>query len=415
MHDGTHLKSLSMRTAGFLCMLVLVAGAACGGDSPQFRGPGGEGHSSEKNLPLKWGETENVRWKADIAGLGWSTPSIAGSQVWVTTGVDAGKSLRAVSLDKDTGKVLHDVEVFHRDEPGKIHSKNSYASPSVLIDGDRLYVHFGRLGTACLDRQAKVIWKAEMNYAHKHGPAGSPIVVGDLLILNCDGTDVQFVTALNKHTGKEVWKTTRDGAMAYSTPLLIEVEGKPQLVSAGGEWAMGYEPQTGKELWRFRYPEGYSNVPRPVYGQGLVFLCSGYNTPWLYAVKPNGSGDVTDSHVVWKLDRGAPLNPSPLLIGGELYIVSDNGIATCLNAKTGKQYWQKRIGGNFSASPLYADGRIYLLDENGKAYVIAPSVDEYRELAVNELPGRTLASIAAADGALFLRTDKAVYRIQAGK
>lgn len=404
-----------MRTMVFVCLSVLATGVALGGDSPQFRGPGGEGHSVEKNLPLKWSETENIRWKAEIAGLGWSTPSIAGPQVWVTTAVDAGKSLRVVCLDKDTGKVAHDVEVFHRDEPGKIHSKNSYASPSVLIDGHRVYVHFGRLGTACLDRQAKLLWTTELNYAHKHGPAGSPIVVGDLLILNCDGTDVQFVTALNKHTGKEVWKTTRDGAMAYSTPLLIEVEGKPQLVSAGGEWAMGYEPQSGKELWRFRYPEGYSNVPRPVYGQGLVFLCSGYNTPWLYAVKPNGSGDVTESHVVWKLDRGAPLNPSPLLIGEELYIVSDNGIATCLNAKTGKQYWQKRIGGNFSASPLYADGRIYLLDENGKTYVIAPSAEEYRELAVNEIPGRTLASIAAADGALFLRTDKALYRIQAGK
>lgn len=415
MHDVTPRNGLVMRTTVLIGLSVLAAAAAMGGDSPQFRGPGGEGHSTETNLPLNWGESENIRWKTEIAGLGWSTPSIAGSQVWLTTALDGGKSLRVICLDKDSGKMLHDVEVFHHDDPGKIHSKNSYASPSVLIDGDRVYVHFGRLGTACLDRKANVIWKTELNYAHKHGPAGSPIVVGDLLILNCDGTDVQYVTALNKHTGKEVWKTTRDGSMAYSTPLLIEVEGKPLLVSTGGEWAMGYEPQSGKEIWRFRYPAGYSNVPRPVYGQGLVFLCSGYNTPWLYAVKPNGTGDVTESHMVWKLDRGAPLNPSPLLIGEELYIVSDNGIATCLNAASGKQLWQHRIGGNFSASPLFADGRIYLLDENGKTHVIAPTGEEYQELAVNELPGRTLASIAAADGALFLRTDKAVYRIQTPK
>ena len=397
-------------------LFVLMTGMALAGDSPQFRGPGGEGHSSEKNLPLNWSETENVRWKAENEGLGWSTPSIAGSQVWITTATDEGKSLRVVCLDKDSGKVVHDIEVFHHDQPGPIHSKNSFASPSVLIDGEQVFVHFGKLGTACLDRDAKPIWQTELKYNHRHGPAGSPIVVGDLLILACDGGDTQYVTALNKLTGKEVWKTTRDGAMAFSTPLLIEVDGQPQVVSTGGEWAMGYEPRTGKELWRFRYPKGYSNVPRPVYGQGLVFLCSGYDDPGLYAVKPNGSGDVTESHVVWKkLDQAAPRNSSPLLVGEELYLVSDGGIATCLNAKTGAQHWKKRIEGNFSASLLHAEGRIYLLDENGKTFVIAPTKDEYRELAVNELPGRTLASIAAADEALFLRTDKAVYRLQTGK
>lgn len=396
-------------------LFVFVTGLAFAGDSPQFRGPGGEGHSTEKNLPLKWNETENVRWKADIAGLGWSTPTVVGSQVWITTATDDGKSLRVLCLNKDSGAIEQDVEVFHRDEPGKIHGKNSYASPSVVVDGDLVFVHFGKLGTACLNRQAKPVWATEFTYNHRHGPAGSPIVVGELLILSCDGGDTQFVTALDKRTGKEVWKTMREGAMAYSTPLLIEVDGQPQIVSTGGEWAMGYEPQTGKELWRFRYPKGYSNVPRPVFGQGLVFLCSGYDKPWLYAVKPNGSGDVTETHMAWKLDRGAPLNPSPLLIGEELYIVSDNGIATCLNAKSGEQHWQQRVGGNFSASLLHADGRVYMLDENGKTYVFAPTKDEYRELAVNEVPGRSLASIAAADGALFLRTDKAVYRLQAGK
>jgi outer membrane protein assembly factor BamB len=382
------------------------------GDSPQFRGPGGDGHSTETNLPVTWTETENVRWKAEIEGLGWSTPSIEGSQVWITTATDEGKSLRVVCLDKVSGRVMHNLEVFHHDAPGTIHKKNSYASPSVLIDGDRVFVHFGKLGTACLDRSANVLWKTELKYNHRHGPAGSPVVFESLLILACDGTDTQFVTALDKTTGKEVWKTPREGAMAYSTPLLIEVEGKMQLVSTGGEWAMAYEPKTGQEIWKFRYPKGYSNVPRPVYGEGLVFLCSGYDKPWLYAVKPTGQGDVTETHLAWKLERGAPLNPSPLLLGQDLYIVSDNGIAQCLNAKTGEAYWQKRIGGNFSGSPLLADGRVYLLDETGTTYVIEPNRQEYKELAVNSLPGRTLASIAAADGALFLRTDTALYRIQ---
>ena len=400
-------------------LLTIAVLAVCplvqAGDSPQFRGPGGEGHSAEKNLPVNWSESENIRWKTDVDGLGWSTPSIEGSQVWLTTATDEGKSLRIVCLDKTTGTIVHNVELFHHDNPGSIHKKNSFASPSVLIDGNNVFAHFGKLGTACLDRNANVIWKTELKYNHRHGPAGSPIVFENLLILACDGGDTQYVTALDKATGKEIWKTTREGAMAYSTPLLIQVNGRPQLVSTGGEWAMGYEPKTGKEVWRFRYPKGYSNVPRPVYGEGLVFLCSGYDKPWLYAVKPTGEGDVTESHMAWKLERGAPLNPSPLLLGADLYIVSDNGIAQCLDAKTGEPHWQQRLGGNFSASPLLADGRLYFLDELGKAYVVEPTNKEYKELAVNTLPGRTLASIAAADGALFLRTDTSVYRIQKGK
>ena len=226
----------------------------------------------------------------------------------------------------------------------------------MLIEGDRAFVHFGRLGTACLDLDRNVIWKTELKYEHRHGPAGSPILFSDLLIISCDGTDVQFITALDKHTGKEVWKTTRDGKMAYSTPLIIEVDGKPQVVSSGGEWANSYDPLTGREIWRFHYPAGFSNVPRPVYGHGLVFVSSGYNKPIFYAIRPNGEGDVTESHLAWKLDRGAPLNPSPLIIGDEIYLVADNGVVTCLDVVSGEQHWQKRLGGNFTPSPLYADG-----------------------------------------------------------
>lgn len=401
-----------MRLLLLLVFWLIVSTNLMAGDSPQFRGPDGEGHSPEKNLPVTWSETENIRWKTDLEGLGWSTPTIQGSQVWLTTALEDGKSLRVICLDKDSGKVLHNVEVFHHDDPGPIHTKNSYASPSVLIEGDFVYAHFGKLGTACLDRQANLVWQKTLTYDHRHGPGGSPIIVGSVLIISCDGIDTQYVTGLDKHTGNEVWKTSRDGKMAYSTPLLIEVEGKPQVVSTGGEWAIAYEPPTGKEIWRFRYPAGYSNVPRPVFGQGLVFVCSGYNKPWIYAVKPDGTGDVTDTHMVWKLDRGAPLNPSPLIIGDEIYLMDDKGIATCLDVKTGEQHWQKRIGGNFSCSLLYADGRIYVSDENGKTYVFSPAKEEYQELAINELPGRTLATIAAADESLFLRTDRSLYRIQ---
>jgi len=403
---------MRMMLAFLLCVTTLSAG-----DWPEFRGPGQQGHSDEKNLPVTWSETENVTWKTTIPGLGWSSPSIVGNRVWITTALDDGKSLKLLGLDADNGRIVTDVEVFTKDNPGKIHSKNSHASPSPTIEGDRIYLHFGRHGTACFTTAGDEVWKTQLEFEHRHGPAGSPVLFRDLVILNCDGTDTQFVVALNKHTGKEVWKKLRSedkddpGRMAYSTPILIEVDGQPQLISSGGEWTIAYEPATGKELWRFRYPKGYSNVPRPVTGFGMTFVSSGYDNPVFYALKLGGKGDITETHVAWKLAKGAPRNASPILVGDEIYIVSDNGITTCLDAKSGEQHWQKRISGDYSASPLYADGRLYLLNEIGKTTVLAPG-KEYNVLAENELPGRTLASISAAHGALFLRTDTALYRLQ---
>lgn len=387
------------------------------GDWPEFRGPGQQGHSDETNLPLTWSETESVAWKTEIGGLGWSSPSIVGNRVWITTALDGGKSLKLIGLDHDSGKIVHDVEVFEKEDPGKIHGKNSHASPSPVIEGDRIYLHYGRHGTACYTTSGEEIWKTVLTYEHRHGPGGSPVLFQDLIIINCDGTDTQYVVALNKHTGKEAWKKLRSenqddpGRMAYSTPILTLVDGQPQLISSGGEWTIAYEPATGNEIWRFRYPKGYSNVPRPVSGFNMTFISSGYDNPVFYAVKLGGTGDITDTHVAWKIAKGAPRNASPLIVGDEIYIINDNGIATCLDAKTGEQHWQQRVGGDFSASPLYADGRIYLLNETGKTTVIAPG-KEYKMLAENELPGRTLASISAAHGALFLRTDTALYRLQ---
>jgi outer membrane protein assembly factor BamB len=264
-----------------------------------------------------------------------------------------------------------------------------------------------------------------LKYNHVHGPGGSPVVYEDLLILNCDGGDVQFVVALDKTTGEIVWKTPRkhisqarrSGAdrpgMGFSTPLLIEVVGKTQLVSTGGDHVAAYNPRSGEEIWWSAY-NGYSLVPRPVFGHGLVYVCCGFPSPVLYAIRPGGSGEVTKSHVAWSDSRGVPLNPSPLLVGDELYMVSDNGVLKCLDAKTGDTHWQKRLEGNVWASPLFADGKIYILDKKGVCTVLVPGTD-YRELAENRLEGRAQASIAAADGALFLRTDKALYRIENAK
>lgn len=388
-----------------------LAGVGTAADWPQFRGPGGQGHVADRGYALHWSETKNVTWKTAIEGLGWSSPVVQGNQIWLTTAADEAHSLRAVCLDRKSGKIVHDVEVFHKDDPGKIHSKNSHASPTPVLEGDRVYVHFGSHGTACLATDGRVIWRNdELKYNHRHGPGGSPVVYRDLLIVSCDGTDVQFVVALDKHTGKIRWKKSREGKMAYSTPLIVDVEGHDELISTGAVQAIAYEPLTGKEIWRVRY-DGYSEVPRPVVSHGLVFLCTGYDTPGLYAVRLGGEGDVTDTHVVWKMKKGAPLNPSPVAIDDMLFVVNDKGIATCLEAETGEQLWQERIGGNFSASPVYADGRIYFLNEEGLTTVVAPE-RKYRQLATNQVDGQTLASPAFVDGVIFLRTDTHLYRIE---
>lgn len=417
------LRPLSL--AG-LVLLLGYAPLARAQDWPQFRGPTGQGISSVRSVPLTWGEdSDNLTWKAPIEGLGWSSPSVQGNRIWITTATEEGRSLRAACLDLKTGAEVLNVEVFHLDEPGKIHRKNSHASPTPVIDGDHVYVHFGRFGTACLTTKGEVVWRHVFDYEHRHGPGGSPVVYEDLLIINCDGTDVQFIAALDKNTGAEVWRTKRahisdarlsgaDSApMGFSTPLLVEVDGVMQVVSTGSDHVAGYNARTGEEIWWSNY-YGYSLVPRPVVGHGMIYVCSGYNKPVLYAIRLGGRGDVTDSHVVWSLDRGAPHNPSPLIVGDEIYVVADNGVATCLDAETGEKHWQQRLGGNFSASPLLAGGRIYFLNETGETIVVAPGV-EYKELARNQVDGRTLASLTPLEGAMLLRTDTHLYRFEAEK
>ena len=381
---------------------------------PEFRGPGGQGHSVERGLPLQWGEGKNVAWKAPVAGLGWSSPVVAGGRVWLTTAVEQrGISLRAVAFDAGSGREVINVEVFKIPSSRRdINPKNSWASPTPVIDGDRIYVHFGADGTAALSSTGAIMWTARFDYQSQHGAGGSPIVLGDLLIFNCDGSDVAFVVALDKHTGKVKWKTNRGfpADQAYTTPLAIRAADRDQLISVGAFRARAYDPLTGKEIWRVRYDEGFSNVPRPVFAHGLVFVATGFQQPSLLAVRPDGTGDVTRTHIAWALTRGAPLTPSPLVVGDELYIVNDGGIATCVDARTGTLIWQQRLGGTYSASPVFADGRIYFLAEQGVTTVIAPG-KEFRRLATNTLDGGLLASMAISGGSLFLRTDSHLYRI----
>ena len=392
-------------------LVVLSSVALHAAEWPQFRGPGGQGHSSERDLPLKWTEDENVVWKVPIPGLGWSSPVIQGDKIWLTSALGKGQSLRAVCLLREDGRILHEVEIFQQNNPGPIHSKNSHASPTPILEDDRVYVHFGAFGTACLASDGQILWRRKLDYAHAHGPGGSPVLYRDLLILSCDGTDVQYMVALDKNTGQIRWKQDRGGGrMAFSTPLVIQVGGIDQVISTGGDKVASYDPSSGQEIWWFPY-DGFSLVPRPVHGQGLVFICSGYTSPVLYALRPGGQGKLGQEQLAWSLKRGVSLNPSPILVGEHLYMVSDNGVASCLEAKTGKILWKQRLEGNFSASPLAAPERIYFLNEKGKTTVLAPGA-AFRELASNSIDGRTLASLAVADKAIYLRSLLHLYRIE---
>jgi outer membrane protein assembly factor BamB len=381
---------------------------------PQFRGPTGQGHSTETSLPLEWNETRNIAWKAPVPGLAWSSPVVANGRVWITSAVEnrGAVSLRLMAFDAASGGQAVDVEVFRLGRSAAINPKNSHASPTPLVEAGRVYVHFGAHGTAALTEAGDVVWKARFPYESQHGNGGSPILYGDLLVFSCDGGDAAFVIALDKHTGRTRWKTWRRTPwdQAYSTPLVIRVGDRDQIVSVGAYRTAAYDPASGKEIWRVGYADGFSNVPRPVFGHGLVYIATGFQQPSLLAVRADGTGDVTKTHVAWTLSRSAPLTPSPLLVGDELYLVSDAGIATCLDARTGTVHWQQRLGGNYSASPVAADGRLYFLAEEGVTTVIAPG-KEFRRLAQNPLDGSTLASIAIAGGSIFIRSDRHLYRI----
>jgi outer membrane protein assembly factor BamB len=323
-------------------------------------------------------------------------------------------SLRLLGFDVETGREAVNVEVFRVGRPRDINPKNSWASPTPIVEGDRVYVHFGADGTAAIDTTGAIIWKKQFPYESQHGAGGSPVIYGDLLIFSCDGSDNAFVVALEKQTGKTRWRTNRRTPydQAYTTPLVIRVGDRDQLVSIGAFRAAAYDPATGKEIWRVSYGDGFSNVPRPVFGLGLVFIATGFQQPSLIAVRADGTGDVSKTHIAWTLSRGAPLTPSPLLAGDELYVVNDGGILTCVEARSGTTLWQQRLGGTYSASPVLADGRIYLQSEQGVVSVIAPG-REFRLLTRNTLAGSMLATLAVSGGSFYIRTDSHLYRIGA--
>ena len=427
------------RIALLTIALIVLLDTGARADWPEFRGPTGDGHAAASDqklgVPLEWSEQSNIRWKTAIPHRGWSTPVVLGGQVWITTASESGHDYYAIGLDAETGAIRFNERVFQTDNPeplGNGASMNGYATPSAYLEPGRVYVHFGSAGTACLDTSTgQVLWKRnDLPCRHYRGPSSSVVAFEDLVILTFDGADLQYIVALDKATGRTVWKTDRSvawndedvpGAMArdgdlrkaHSTPLLVQSSGQPQLLSGGAKAAYGYDPRTGRELWRVQYPD-WSVAPRPVYDHGLAFFVTGLAKKEMWAVKTDGAGDISETGVVWKLRTHVGRYSSPLLVDGLIYMAAEESFVSCFEAATGNVIWTERVGGKFAASPVYADDRLYFFSQEGKTTVLKPG-RAFEVLASSELEDGFMASPAVFGRAFYLRTRTHLYRVEEGK
>ncbi|HNS21777.1 MAG TPA: PQQ-binding-like beta-propeller repeat protein [Sedimentisphaerales bacterium] len=403
---------------------------------PQFRGPWGNGLAhppgdvNAPDLPTRWSETENVRWKTAIPHLGWSSPVVMEEQIWLTSATEDGHDFFAICVDAQTGEIRCNEKLFHADKPEPLgNPMNCYASPTPVVESGRVYVHFGSYGTACLDTKTfDVLWKrTDLPCRHYRGPGSSPILFDNLLILSMDGVDVQYLVALDKKTGQTVWKTDRtanwddldedgkprtegDLRKAYCTPLVVDVNGQTQMLSVGAKAVYGYDPADGRELWKVQ-TQGFSGAARPVFRDGIAYMITGFGPTQLLAIRADGRGDVTETHVAWKTASMVPQTPSPVLVGDLFFMINDTGTVTCLEAATGKQVWRERVRGNFAASLLYAGGNLYCFSREGRTTVFKASRN-YEVLATNTLESGFMASPAVWGKALILRTKEHLCRIE---
>jgi outer membrane protein assembly factor BamB len=407
-----------------------LAGAPAEVNWPSFRGPTDQGHSDAARLPVRWSERENVVWKTPIAGKAWSSPVVWGDRIWLTSATDDGTQLSVLSVDKASGKIVLEKRVRYVSGPQYCHPFNSYASPSPVVEEGRVYVSFGAPYNACLDAATgAVVWeRTDFVCNHFRGAGSSPILYKNLLILHFDGSDRQYVAAMDKRTGKTVWTTARsvdfndldpatgkpsiegDFRKAFSTPIIVDVGGKPVLVSLGSMAMYGYEPDTGKELWRVESIGGHSGSTRPVGDGRMVFTPISY-TAGIWAVRPDGRGAVTDSHVAWRYQPAAAKRSSLALVDGRIYSADEKGVVVCLDARKGNELWKARLGGAFSASPVVAAGKLYFFDETGRSTVIE-AAGKFQSVAVNKLDDGCMASPAVSGNALFVRTKTHLYRIE---
>lgn len=419
----------SMRLPAISCLAVSLLAAftfsSCKRAEtwPEFRGTK-QGHSDAKGVPVEWSETKHVKWKTELPGEGWSSPVTDGKKIWMTAAMEEGKSLRALCADFETGKLLMNIEVFRNEVVPPKHKRNSYASPTPILDGKRIFIDFGPMGIACLSTQdGSKMWESrELQCDLQNGPGGCSALHEGKLLVACDGIDVQYGAALEASSGKLLWKVNRSGSerlqkkpadmrKAYGTPVVFNIEGRAQALTCGAERLYAQDPATGEELWFCDYP-GFSNVPMPVFDGKQIYVCTGFGKPQLWAIKASGlKGDVSATHVAWKQNKGAPDQSTPVVVGDRLYMVTSGGIASCINTVTGDIVWSERIGPDFAASPLSIDGKLYFVDAAGKQKVIATS-DTFTELGKSELPGGCMATPAVMGKSLLIRTKLALYRLE---
>jgi outer membrane protein assembly factor BamB len=406
-------------------MIALVLACSCAAlvmadQWPEFRGPTGDGHAAAANLPVKIDQSV-VRWKTPIHGKGWSSPVVWDDQIWLTTATEDGTKMSVICVDRHSGEIQQDKVLLENDSPAFCHAMNSYATPTPIVEAGRVYVHFGSYLTACLDtKNAEIIWeRRDLECDHYRGPASSPILHGDRLLVAYDGFDVQYVAALDKNTGETIWKRSRDidygtddgdRMKAYCTGQVIEVDGKEQLVLPSAVATIAYDPESGEPLWTV-YHDGMNASARPIYGDGLVFITNGMGS--MVAVSPEGRGDVTGTHIAWSDRKGVAKKSSQLLVDGLFYMNSDDGVVSCRDPKTGDVFWQKRAGGEFAASPIYADSRIYCFGTEGTILTIKPG-EEYELLAETQLGDGFMASPAVVGNELILRSRSHLYSIGKG-
>jgi outer membrane protein assembly factor BamB len=419
-HARRHVHCLS-----FLFLLPIFGSSALAENWPRFRGPTGQGVSSETNLPLTWSDTENIAWRRPIDGQGWSSPIVWDDRVIVTSATDEGHSCHVICLDRRTGDVVWDREVFRQETRFK-RPDNSYATPTAVTDGRRIFAVFAAGGIAALDMDGKPLWtNDEVKFFSQHGLGASPILAGDVVIMPFDGSspesevigfkqgwDGAVMLALDQATGDVRWRAKRGlSRLAHVTPQVVEQDGKPVVISGAGDVIQGHDLATGELVWTI-HSQGEGVTPSIVIGDGLAYSCSGFEKPTIRAVRYDGRGDVTASHIQWEQTKGVPALSSLLLVGGRIYSVTDQGVVSCFDAASGEEMWKKRIGGRHSPSPVFADGRIYFLSEEGESVVIAPG-DEYQELARNHVHALCRASLAVSQGNIFLRTEKELLCIGA--
>lgn len=396
-------------------------------DWTKFRGPTGDGHVTVKSIPLKWSDTENVKWKVSVPGKGWSSPVISKGKIYLTSAVaegdnqdaaDVSRELRVICYDSSNGKEIWDTKVFDQ-KPLKrpIHHKNSHASPTPIIEGGKVYVHFGHMGSACLDLKGKILWKNnELKYDPIHGNGGTPIIVDNLFFYSADASTNPFVVALDKNTGKVLWKklrseTAQSRKFSFSTPTLISMGGSSQIISPASGAVFSYDSKTGEELWSVDYG-GWSVIPKPGVYKNMIYVGTGYERAHILGIRVDekSKGNVTESHVEWEITKRAPNTPSFMVVDDLLYFISDGGIATCVEPLTGEIIWQERTAGPISASPVHFNGMIYFLDEQGKTTVIKAG-RKFEIIAENKIKERTLASFGISEGAIYIRSEKSLFRI----